>query len=265
MERELERQRQNIELIASRRTSSRPAVMAAMGSVLTNKYAEGYPGKRYYGGCQYVDEVEELAIDSGPASCSARSMPTCSPTPAPRPTWRSTLPCWNLGDTVLGMDLSHGGPPDPRQPGEHVAARTTTLCPTACDEERPHRLRGPGQAGWPRCSPKMIVAGASRLSPGAWISRSWPTSPTSYGALLMVDMAHIAGLVAGGRAHEPGALGRRGHHHHPQDPAGPPGRPDPAPTTSISPSRSTRPSSPAPRAARWSTSSPPRRSASGRR
>lgn len=91
MQRELGRQRQNIELIASENIVS-PAVMAAMGSVLTNKYAEGYPGHRYYGGCQYVDQVEQIAIDL-PASCSARSMPTSSRTPAHRPTWPSTLRC----------------------------------------------------------------------------------------------------------------------------------------------------------------------------
>ena len=89
MGRELTRQRENIELIASENIVS-PAVMAAMGTVLTNKYAEGLPGKRYYGGCAYVDVVENIA----PASCSGPSMPTCSRTPVHRPTWPSTLHCW---------------------------------------------------------------------------------------------------------------------------------------------------------------------------
>ena len=84
MDRELGRQRQNIELIASENIVS-PAVMAAMGSVLTNKYAEGYPGHRYYGGCRSPSTV--------PASCLVPSTPTCSPTPAHRPTWPFTLRC----------------------------------------------------------------------------------------------------------------------------------------------------------------------------
>ncbi len=92
MQRELGRQRQNIELIASENIVS-PAVMAAMGSVLTNKYAEGYPGHRYYGGCQYVDIRSSRSPSTAPASCSARSMPTFSRTPAHRPTWPFTLRC----------------------------------------------------------------------------------------------------------------------------------------------------------------------------
>lgn len=89
MQEELARQRRNIELIASENLVS-PAVMAAMGSVLTNKYAEGYPGKRYYGGCQCVDKVENLAIERAKSS-SARSTPTYSLTLARRPTWRFIL------------------------------------------------------------------------------------------------------------------------------------------------------------------------------
>ena len=93
MERELTRQRENIELIASENIVS-PAVMAAMGSVLTNKYAEGLPGKRYYGGCVYVDEVENIAIQRA-CSCSGQSTPTSSLIPAHRPTLPCILPCWS--------------------------------------------------------------------------------------------------------------------------------------------------------------------------
>ena len=89
MERELQRQRRNLELIASENIVT-PAVLAAMGTVLTNKYAEGYPGKRYYGGCQRVDEVEEP------------STPTSSPTLGPRPTWRCTSACWRPGTPSWG-------------------------------------------------------------------------------------------------------------------------------------------------------------------
>ncbi len=95
-------------MIASENYTS-AAVMQAVGSVLTNKYAEGYPGRRYYGGCEYVDVVEESGASSGPASCSVPSMPTCSRIPVRRPTWPSTWPCLEPGDVVLGLDLAHGG------------------------------------------------------------------------------------------------------------------------------------------------------------
>ncbi len=91
MQRELARQRRNIELIASENIVS-PAVLAAMGSVLTNKYAEGYPGKRYYGGCEFVDQVENIAIERA-KNCSARRTPTCSRIPARRRIWPSILRC----------------------------------------------------------------------------------------------------------------------------------------------------------------------------
>ena len=90
--RELDRQRGQIELIASENFTW-PSVLEAVGSVPTNKYAEGYPGKRYYGGCEVVDEIEELARDRAQRSSSAPSTRTCSRTPARRRTWRSTSPC----------------------------------------------------------------------------------------------------------------------------------------------------------------------------
>ena len=93
MNRELTRQRQNIELIASENIVS-PAVMAAMGSVLTNKYAEGLPGKRYYGGCVYVDEVENIAIQRACKLFGAKYANVSSPIPVHRPIWPSTSPCW---------------------------------------------------------------------------------------------------------------------------------------------------------------------------
>jgi glycine hydroxymethyltransferase len=87
------RQQSHLELIASENIAS-PAVMAAQGSILTNKYAEGYPEKRYYGGCEFVDRAEQLAIDRAMTLFGADT-PTCSPTRAPRPTWPPTLPCSN--------------------------------------------------------------------------------------------------------------------------------------------------------------------------
>jgi hypothetical protein len=111
---ESDRQRNNLELIASENYTSK-AVMEATGSVLTNKYAEGYPGKRYYGGCEYVDVTENLARD-GPRACSVPILPMYSPIQVPRPTWASTLqPC------SRGYHPWHGPcpwrPPDPRRTG----------------------------------------------------------------------------------------------------------------------------------------------------
>ena len=107
MDRELARQRQNIELIASENIVS-PAVMAAMGSVLTNKYAEGYPGHRYYGGCQYVDEVEQLAIDRACRLFGAKYA-NVQPHSGAQANLAVYFALLNVGDTVMGMDLSQGG------------------------------------------------------------------------------------------------------------------------------------------------------------
>ena len=107
MDRELGRQRQNIELIASENIVS-PAVMAAMGSVLTNKYAEGYPGHRYYGGCQFVDEVEQIAIDRACKLFGAKYA-NVQPHSGAQANLAVYFALLNLGDTVMGMDLSQGG------------------------------------------------------------------------------------------------------------------------------------------------------------
>ena len=108
MQEELARQRRNIELIASENLVS-PAVMAAMGSVLTNKYAEGYPGKRYYGGCQCVDMVEDLAIAAGLKALRRGARQCPAPLWRAGQSWRCILRCSQPGDTVLGMNLAHGG------------------------------------------------------------------------------------------------------------------------------------------------------------
>ena len=107
MERELTRQRQNIELIASENIVS-PAVMAAMGSVLTNKYAEGYPGKRYYGGCQFVDQVEQIAIDRACRLFGAQYA-NVQPHSGAQANTAVYFALLEPGDTVMGMDLSQGG------------------------------------------------------------------------------------------------------------------------------------------------------------
>ena len=102
------RQRDELELIASENYTS-AAVMEAVGSVLTNKYAEGLPGKRYYGGCEFVDKVERLAIDRAKALFGARITSTSSPIRGPRPIRRCTTACLEPGDRVLAMDLAQGG------------------------------------------------------------------------------------------------------------------------------------------------------------
>ena len=107
MNRELHRQRQNIELIASENIVS-PAVMAAMGSILTNKYAEGYPGKRYYGGCMYVDQVEQIAIDRAKELFGA-AYANVQPHSGAQANMAVYFALLDLGDTVMGMDLSQGG------------------------------------------------------------------------------------------------------------------------------------------------------------
>lgn len=113
---ELQRQRDNIELIASENIVSE-AVLLAAGSVLTNKYAEGYPGKRYYGGCAYVDVVEEIARERAKKLFGA-ALPMCSRTAAPTRIWRPVCPV-QPGDTVMGMNLAHGGHPFTRFAGQH--------------------------------------------------------------------------------------------------------------------------------------------------
>ena len=116
MDKELKRQQRNLELIASENIVS-PAVMAAMGSILTNKYAEGYPGKRYYGGCEFVDVVEDIAPQTCLRTYLEQSMQTCSLIQVHRQIWLFTLHCLKPGDTVMGMNLvtkadilTHGSP-----------------------------------------------------------------------------------------------------------------------------------------------------------
>ena len=193
MGRELSRQRQNIELIASENIVS-PAVMAAMGSVLTNKYAEGYPGHRYYGGCQYVDEVEQLAIDRACKLFGAKYA-NVQPHSGAQANLAVYFALLDVGDTVMGMDLSQGG---------HL----THGSPVNMSGKNYHFVSyGVGEDGRIDCAalakqvakvrPKLLVAGASAY-PRAIDFEKLAEIAHGYGAMLMVDMAHIAGLVAGG-------------------------------------------------------------------
>lgn len=174
MQRELVRQRQNIELIASENIVS-PAVMAAMGSVLTNKYAEGYPGHRYYGGCQYVDEVEQLAIDRACKLFGAKYA-NVQPHSGAQANLAVYFALLDVGDTVMGMDLSQGG---------HL----THGSPVNMSGKNYHFVSyGVGEGGridyaalakrWPRSGPSCWWP-VLRPIPVPSILKNWPRSPTA--------------------------------------------------------------------------------------
>lgn len=199
MRRELSRQRDNIELIASENFVS-PAVMAAMGSHLTNKYAEGYPGKRYYGGCVYVDEVEELARERAKAlfGCEYVNVQPHSGANANFATFFALL---NPGDTVLGMSLAHGGHLTHGSPVNYsgkyfnivpygLADDTETI-----DYDEVERLALTHK-------PKLILAGASAY-PRVIDFKRFREIADKVGAYFMVDIAHIAGLVIAGEHPSP--------------------------------------------------------------
>ena len=193
MERELVRQRQNIELIASENIVS-PAVMAAMGSVLTNKYAEGYPGHRYYGGCQYVDQVEQIAIDRACQLFGAKYA-NVQPHSGAQANIAVYFALLQPGDTVMGMDLSQGGHLTHGSP-VNLSGKYFNFVSYGVEEDGYmdyEAIRRQAE----EVRPKMIVAGASAY-PRAIKFDILADIAHSVGAYLMVDMAHIAGLVAGG-------------------------------------------------------------------
>ena len=199
MDRELGRQRQNIELIASENIVS-PAVMAAMGSVLTNKYAEGYPGHRYYGGCQFVDEVEQIAIDRACKLFGAKYA-NVQPHSGAQANLAVYFALLNVGDTVMGMDLSQGGHLTHGSP-VNLSGKNynfVSYCVSAEDGRIDYAALAKQVA---KVRPKLIVAGASAY-PRAIDFEKLAEIAHGYGAMLMVDMAHIAGLVAGGQHQSP--------------------------------------------------------------
>jgi len=191
---ELERQRNNIELIASENFVS-PAVMAAMGSHLTNKYAEGYPGKRYYGGCQYVDMTEELARNRAKELFGAEHA-NVQPHSGAQANLSVYFALLQPGDTILGMNLAHGGHlthgSKVNISGKYFNIVPYGVSPVDCkiDYEELEKIAM-------ECKPKLIVAGASAY-PRAIDFKRFREIADKCGALLMVDMAHIAGLVAAG-------------------------------------------------------------------
>ena len=199
MDRELGRQRQNIELIASENIVS-PAVMAAMGSVLTNKYAEGYPGHRYYGGCQFVDEVEQIAIDRACKLFGAKYA-NVQPHSGAQANLAVYFALLNLGDTVMGMDLSQGGHLTHGSP-VNMSGKNYNFVSYGVSAEDGRIDYAALAKQVAKVRPKLLVAGASAY-PRAIDFEKLAEIAHGYGAMLMVDMAHIAGLVAGGQHQNP--------------------------------------------------------------
>ena len=199
MMRELQRQRDHIELIASENFVS-PAVMEAMGSHLTNKYAEGYPGARYYGGCQYVDEVENIARDRAVQLFGAEHA-NVQPHSGSQANVAVYLALLKPGDTILGMDLSHGGHLTHGSKAS-ISGKYFNACFYGVDPETETIDYDKVQHRAEECRPKLIIAGASAY-PRCIDFKRMREIADSVGAYLMVDMAHIAGLVAAGEHPSP--------------------------------------------------------------
>ncbi len=195
---ELKRQRRNIELIASENIVS-PAVMAAMGTVLTNKYAEGYPGKRYYGGCQDVDIVEDIARKRACELFGAEHA-NVQPHSGAQANLAVYFALLKPGDTVLGMNLAHGGHLTHGSPVNLSGSYYHFVAYGINDEGFIDYEKLMEQAM--EVKPKLIVAGASAY-PRAIDFAKFREIADACGAYLMVDMAHIAGLVAGGQHQNP--------------------------------------------------------------
>ncbi len=193
MEQEAQRQEDHIELIASENYTS-PAVMEAQGSVLTNKYAEGYPGKRYYGGCEYVDVVEQIAIDRAKELFGA-DYANVQPHAGSQANSAVYLALLSAGDTILGMSLAHGG---------HLTHGASVSSSGKLYNAVQYGIDGNGLIDYDEVErlalehkPKMIVAGFSAYSQVLDFPR-FREIADKVGAYLFVDMAHVAGLVAAG-------------------------------------------------------------------
>jgi glycine hydroxymethyltransferase len=194
MKKELERQQEHLELIASENFVSLP-VMAAMGSHLTNKYAEGYPGRRYYGGCEFVDIVEELAIERAKKIFGAEHA-NVQPHSGAQANMAVYFAVLNPGDTIMGMNLAHGGHLTHGSP-VNISGKYFNIIPYGVDCKTGYidycELRQLAR----EFSPRIIVAGASAY-PRVIDFGKFREIADEVGAYLMVDMAHIAGLVAAG-------------------------------------------------------------------
>ena len=194
IDQELNRQRNKLELIASENIVSK-AVMAAQGSVLTNKYAEGYPGKRYYGGCEYVDVVEQLAIDRAKKLFGA-GYANVQPHSGAQANMAVFFVLLTPGDTVMGMNLTDGGHLTHGSP-VNMSGKYFKIVPYGVSEKTEMLDYDEIQRIANECKPKLIVAGASAYARTIDFQRMAEIAH-SVGAYLMVDMAHIAGLVAAG-------------------------------------------------------------------
>ncbi|WP_026887812.1 serine hydroxymethyltransferase [Clostridium beijerinckii] len=194
IEKELVRQQKGIELIASENIVS-PAVMEAMGSYLTNKYAEGYPNKRYYGGCHVVDEIEQIAIDRAKELFGAEHA-NVQPHSGSQANMAVYFAVLEPGDTVLGMDLSHGGHLTHGSP-VNFSGKLFNFVSYGVDKETEMIDYENVRKIAIEHKPKLIVAGASAYARILDFSK-FREIADEVGALLMVDMAHIAGLVAAG-------------------------------------------------------------------
>ena len=194
MDAELCRQQDGLELIASENFAS-PAVIAAMGSILTNKYAEGLPGKRYYGGCHFVDEIEQLCIDRAKA-CFGAEFANVQPHSGAQANMAVQLALLQPGDVMMGMSLANGGHLSHGSPA-NISGKYYNVVSYDVDHKTGlidyDQIRDMAK----QCSPKLIIAGASAY-PRAIDFKIFADIAHEVGAVFMVDMAHIAGLVAGG-------------------------------------------------------------------
>ena len=191
---ELERQREGIELIASENFTSQ-AVMDAMGTCLTNKYAEGLPHKRYYGGCEVVDQVEDIAINRLNKLFNAE-WSNVQPHSGATANAAVMLACLNAGDKILGFDLSHGGHLTHGSP-VNFSGKTYKTSFYGVDEETGTIDMDKVEATALKEKPQLIIAGASSYA-RAWDYKRFREIADKVGALLLADMAHVAGLVAAG-------------------------------------------------------------------
>ena len=215
LQHELERQQRTLEMIASENFVPQ-AILECQGSVLTNKYAEGYPGKRYYGGCEYVDVVEQLAIDRAKELFGAEHV-NVQPHAGAQANSAVYHALLEPGDTIMGLALAHGGH---LTHGMKINVSGRLL--------RHRRLRGArgglAASTWTR-SQRIAEEHAAEADPRRLVGLSAPArlrsasarSPTRSARYLMVDMAHFAGPRRGRAAPEPGAARRRRHHDDPQD------------------------------------------------
>ncbi len=199
MGRELGRQQDGLELIASENFAS-PAVIAAMGSILTNKYAEGLPGKRYYGGCQFVDEIESLCIQRAKDLFGAE-FANVQPHSGAQANMAVQLALLQPGDTMMGMSLANGGHLSHGSPA-NISGKYYNVVSYDVNHETGlidyDQIRDMAK----KCQPKLIIAGASAY-PRAIDFSIFADIAHEVGAVFMVDMAHIAGLVAGGAHQSP--------------------------------------------------------------